>query len=535
MSLRETGIDDEAQAYWRLVAPQSEFQVIDGLIKCQKDALSTIRRLAKSNHTAALPKVQQRVLRMGYKDEDLWMTLAWIRELAPIIVHLNLDKMLQFMEKDTHYRNQFETASSGGLLKPAVREKWERDLFSGKYDGAQGKDRCKYGVQNVMNDYRGVVKCSQYGDSYMILKDVRLRCTFSPEDSANLKAERLAVLDYYAHVLNEYSDAELKETLNVANSKDAAKLGDSDAVGKMKYKEAQIHGQVAFTEHVERLVANNRHKAGGLESRLKAVCKKFGWQFSWMDEEKARMQAEDKKKMAGTTWEERLAKLDSLGATMEIPKGYCKVGCGRKVHPGETRSGKKFTTCCKGCIMGFGHDANCGQIDASKVGPGLCKMGCGRPVAEGRDTKGRKLDTCSKECALGIAHKATCGTRKDEIPAGGCSKGCGRKVAPGTMKNGRPFVTCCRDCALGKGHAEDCDPTPFTGQWTTSCARQSGGSQGVVCPPAAPTREPTREPSKLSKSEAKSDTPVETRGVELEGKDEKTEGAATQNGCCNVS
>merc|ERR1719219_3319819 len=97
-----------------------------------------------------------------------------------------------------------------------------------------------------MNDHRGVVKCAQYGSSYVVLKDVRLRCTFSPEDSANLKADRLAVLDYYAHVLNEYSKEELKETIKVANSADAAVLGDSEKVGKMKYKEAQIHGEIAL-------------------------------------------------------------------------------------------------------------------------------------------------------------------------------------------------------------------------------------------------------------------------------------------------
>lgn len=41
---------------------------------------------------------------------------------------------LLFLEpQDTHYRNQFETKTSGGLLKPATREKWERDLFGGCY------------------------------------------------------------------------------------------------------------------------------------------------------------------------------------------------------------------------------------------------------------------------------------------------------------------------------------------------------------------------------------------------------------------
>ena len=37
---------------------------------------------------------------------------------------------------------------------------------------SQGHDRCKYGVLNAMNDHRGVVKCAQYGGSYLVLKDV---------------------------------------------------------------------------------------------------------------------------------------------------------------------------------------------------------------------------------------------------------------------------------------------------------------------------------------------------------------------------
>ena len=34
--------------------------------------------------------------KLGYTDTDLWMVLAWIRELAPIIVHINLDKAQVF-------------------------------------------------------------------------------------------------------------------------------------------------------------------------------------------------------------------------------------------------------------------------------------------------------------------------------------------------------------------------------------------------------------------------------------------------------
>jgi len=456
-SLQQAGIDQEAQTYWRMVVPGSEFEEAAKLKKCQKDAIATIRRLAKKNHQEALPTLQARTHEMGFPDDHLWLTLAWIRELAPIIVHVDLNKMLPFLEKDTHYRNQFETNSSGGLLKPEVRKKWERDLFAGCYDKAGGSDRPKYGVQNVMNDHRGVIRCAQYGDSYLILKDARLRCTFSPEDSANLKAEKLAVLDFYAHVLNEYSDVELKETMRVANSADAAVLGDSQRVGKMKYKEAQIHGEVSFDRHVERLVAATKHRDQGMGDRIKAMCAKHGFGFSWMDEEQERLKSESMHRLGGAAWQARLQQLQECMGDIEVPEGFCRNGCGRCVAPGVTRSNKPFTTCCRGCIMGFGHDRLCGQIDASKVGPGLCKVGCGRKVALGVDAKGRPFTTCCRGCVLGTGHDATCQRAIcPPVTAGICKMGCGRSVAPGLAPSGRPFDTCCRDCARGTGHSSTC-------------------------------------------------------------------------------
>jgi len=428
------------------------------LVAPQQKALSNIRKLAKSNHEKALRGLQQKVQKFGYKDTDLWRTLAWIREEAPLLIHLDLQKMTQYLESDTNYRNQFETGASGGLLNTKVREKWERDLFQGAYEKAQGKDRPKYGVQNVMNDYRGVVACSQYGKSYVVLKDVRLRCTFSPEDSANLKAERLAVLDYYAHVLNEYSDAELQETLKVANSTEHALLGDSERVGKMKYKELQIHGQVKWSDHVERLVAHQDYRGTALGAKVEAVAEMWNWKFSWMDDEKKRMEREDKEKLGAAAWAKKMESLVEAGGDVEVPEGFCKCGCGRKVAPGVTRSGKPYTTCCKGCVMGFGHDLQCGQIDASKVGVGLCKNGCGKYAALGMDGKGRALTTCCRGCATsgGASHDSTCGC-KPRDPTQPCKNSCGRNCAYGLARNGKAFDTCCRGCATGGAHTEMCE------------------------------------------------------------------------------
>ncbi|CAK9073261.1 unnamed protein product [Durusdinium trenchii] len=201
--LQESGISPEAQAHWRLTASESELDSAAAMRPCQQAAIRHIRHLAEENHIRALPQLQERVKKLGYTDTDLHMVLAWIRELAPIIVHINLDKVGKFFVEDSHYRNQFETNTSGGLLKTSAREKWERGLFGTAYDGAHAFERPKYGVQNIWNDHRGVVGAKQYGDSYIVLKDVRLRCTLSPQDSANLPARRLAVLDYYAHVLLE--------------------------------------------------------------------------------------------------------------------------------------------------------------------------------------------------------------------------------------------------------------------------------------------------------------------------------------------
>ena len=48
-----------------------------------------------------------------------------------------------------------------------------------------------------MNDYRGITSAYQYGDSYLVLKDVRLRATFAATDSGGIAGSRLAVLDKY--------------------------------------------------------------------------------------------------------------------------------------------------------------------------------------------------------------------------------------------------------------------------------------------------------------------------------------------------
>lgn len=65
----------------------------------------------------AYPALLERFKKMGHNEENLKRTLQYIRNEAPIIIHVNLDKILHLIVKDTHYRNQFETKTSGGYLQ----------------------------------------------------------------------------------------------------------------------------------------------------------------------------------------------------------------------------------------------------------------------------------------------------------------------------------------------------------------------------------------------------------------------------------
>ncbi|CAE7444048.1 unnamed protein product [Symbiodinium microadriaticum] len=106
-ALRESGILDE----------QQEMQAIAGLESCQRKALYTVR-------AQALPKLRERFTKLGHgqrgsgwtneSDEMLGTVLDWIQDLAPVVVHLHLDRVGAFMEIDEYYRNQFETKTSCG-------------------------------------------------------------------------------------------------------------------------------------------------------------------------------------------------------------------------------------------------------------------------------------------------------------------------------------------------------------------------------------------------------------------------------------
>lgn len=70
---------------------------------------------------------------LGYTEDDLKTTINYIKTLVPVIIHLNLDRVLSFLCIDAEYRNQFETGVNGGQLNKELRLLWEKTLFNGIY------------------------------------------------------------------------------------------------------------------------------------------------------------------------------------------------------------------------------------------------------------------------------------------------------------------------------------------------------------------------------------------------------------------
>ena len=55
----------------------------------------------------------------------IFRTLQWVCSVAPIIIHINLERVLKFLVDDTHYWNRLETGTSGGSTDIVARKSLE--------------------------------------------------------------------------------------------------------------------------------------------------------------------------------------------------------------------------------------------------------------------------------------------------------------------------------------------------------------------------------------------------------------------------
>jgi hypothetical protein len=248
-------------------------------------AFQYVEAKARKMHEIALPKLKARVQALGFSDESLDQCLEYIREDAPITIHLT-EECLANLVKDTHYRSRFETNTSGGSRNKAKREQWEHSLFDGAYDDCPPFQRPKYGCLNLSGDIAGVVPARTYGKLVLTLAShLRYRCTFSDEDTGNKISVRmsttttttpdggdgggdrdfdsntsLATHNYYAHILMQYPDQDLVATLSVSRIRGAPSRCQ-------KYKEVQIHGPICLLTDIQSLSVPGRYRTSTDELR----------------------------------------------------------------------------------------------------------------------------------------------------------------------------------------------------------------------------------------------------------------------------
>ena len=309
--------------------PTAELAAVDKFCDdTQRRALAFIVEKAKALHDKALPELRDRVRSLKVQEkgkgggcftsDHLSKALLWIRDEAPIIIHIPLeaDGRIDKLLNDTHFRNQFETKISRGTLdfsKGGSRASWESRLFNKEYDDALPFQRPKYGCLNIVNDPAGMdgpifhlkkniskkkkkkhtfilplspgIECATcYGESYLILKGCRLRTTFADRDSS-CENTVVASCEYHAHVLAMYADEELRRVLEVANRMRLWRASDCIYT----YKEVQIHGEIRLSDNVDIVVlAKDASKEPGMRAKVQQFCKKNSCHYVVRDDTFAR-------------------------------------------------------------------------------------------------------------------------------------------------------------------------------------------------------------------------------------------------------
>jgi len=221
----------------------------------------------------ALKKRMERLGGSSGAFDQLWQ---WMAHEAPIIIQVKLGRkggpgaedMVDVFMKDVgkRYRNMFELASGAGrgCTDTGSRSSWERRMYGDTYHReVEPGDRPKYGCLNMTNDPQGVPLATQYGSSYLVLKNsLRWRCTFTSRDSAR-DSSTLATTRQFAKFLADGAEG--------ASDVELQKIWLHDGQTIDEYREVQIHGPVRFDYDVEKLVVDN-----DLPESVKSKCRRWG-------------------------------------------------------------------------------------------------------------------------------------------------------------------------------------------------------------------------------------------------------------------
>ncbi len=202
------------------------------------------------------PNLFAKMMKMGYSKDDFYKTIKFVKKNVPVVVHIHLDRVIDFIINDEYLRNRFESNTSSGSLDISSRSLWEDKLFNSIYKDSEGPERVKYGAVNINCDPCGVRAASSYGDSYLYMKDdVKMRTSFVYGDSS-MQDYHISTFRNFLNILYYIPDNWLIDVVNSATHKVDQ---PNKQLPHMPYIEAQIHGSVRFDRDVELLVVSDKY------------------------------------------------------------------------------------------------------------------------------------------------------------------------------------------------------------------------------------------------------------------------------------
>ena len=188
------------------------------LTSCEKNAINHVigYAMSKSNNDCVKQSLLQKMKQIDstYNEETLNKLQMWFEWEVPMIIRIHVAKIIPLLQKDTHYRNLFETGTGNGSTCQSERASYEGILFGNVYNNAKPTERPKYGCLNVGLQPDGDQHAINYGDGYLVLNNstVRWRTTLTIKDSFSVNGNT-GTLKHCLHLLNELNTNELQELI----------------------------------------------------------------------------------------------------------------------------------------------------------------------------------------------------------------------------------------------------------------------------------------------------------------------------------
>ena len=211
---------------------------------------------------------------LGFSPVQLHGALKFIELSAPLVVHVTtpaLEALGAGAGQDFTGAQAGGGGAGSGAAAAAQRAAREAALFDGAYSGEEQGDRPAYGALSVTGDSRGVACAAEsFGRHYLMLRPSTTRSRVTLACSGAAAGSAVGTLAHCAHMLEQYSEAELAGVLAVGAGEAEAQVFGRDCAAGAVFQEVQVHGALRVAEDVEAVVVMEEEARPGSAARSAA-------------------------------------------------------------------------------------------------------------------------------------------------------------------------------------------------------------------------------------------------------------------------